>query len=61
MAQWLRTLAALTEDLGLVPSAHMVVYNHLKLQFQGIRCPLLNFVGTMHAGDTHFRSFYVHY
>ena len=26
---WLRTLAALAEDLGSVPSTHMVAYNHL--------------------------------
>lgn len=37
MAQWLRALAALEEDLGLVPSTHMLVFNHLKLQFHGIQ------------------------
>ena len=29
MAQQLRVLAALTEDLDLVPNTHMVVHNHL--------------------------------
>ena len=31
MAQWLRALAALEEDLGLVLSIHMAVHNHLEL------------------------------
>lgn len=30
-AQWIRALAALTEDLGLVRCTHMVVYSHLEL------------------------------
>jgi hypothetical protein len=29
MAQWLRTLAALPEDLSSILSNHMVAYNHL--------------------------------
>jgi hypothetical protein len=29
VAQWLRALFALWEDLGLVPSTHMVANNHL--------------------------------
>jgi hypothetical protein len=29
MAQSLRALAALTEDLSLVPTTHMEVYDHL--------------------------------
>jgi hypothetical protein len=29
MAEWLRALAALPEDLGLIPSTHMVAYNCL--------------------------------
>jgi hypothetical protein len=28
-AQWIRTLAALAEDTGPVPSTHMVAHNHL--------------------------------
>lgn len=33
--QWVRVLAALSEDLGLVPNIHMVAPNHLNLLFQG--------------------------
>jgi hypothetical protein len=29
MAQWLRALASLPEDLGLIPSTHIRVHNHL--------------------------------
>lgn len=29
MAEWIQTLAALTEDPGSVPSTHMVAYNCL--------------------------------
>jgi hypothetical protein len=36
MAQWLRTLAALPEDLSSVASPHVWVHNHLELQLQGI-------------------------
>ena len=36
MAQWLTVQAALTEDLGSIPSTHMAPDNHLYLQFQGI-------------------------
>jgi hypothetical protein len=32
LAQWLKTLAALPEDLGSVPSTHMVT--HMYLQFK---------------------------
>lgn len=28
MAQWLSVLVALTEDLGSIPSTHMVAYDH---------------------------------
>lgn len=38
MAQWLRAVAMLSEDLGLTPSTHMAAHN--LLQFQGIRYPL---------------------
>ena len=31
MAQWLRALAALPEDLGSTPSNHMVAHNCLSL------------------------------
>ena len=39
MAQWLSALVALPEDPGSIPSTHMVTYNYLQLQFQGIRHP----------------------
>ena len=29
MTQWLRVLAALAEDVSLVPSIHRMTYNHL--------------------------------
>ena len=29
MAQWLRALAALSEDPGLIPSIHMVAHDHI--------------------------------
>ena len=34
MAQLLRALVALVEDLSLVPSTYTVVYNHPELKFQ---------------------------
>ena len=37
MALWLRALAALVEDLELIPSTHMVAHNCLQLQLWGIR------------------------
>lgn len=36
MVQWLRTLAALPKDLGLISSIHIVFNSHSELQFQGI-------------------------
>jgi hypothetical protein len=39
-------MTALPEDQDLIPSTHMVAYNHLKLQFQGIWLPLMASVGT---------------
>lgn len=41
VAQWLHALTALAVDLGSVPGAYKVTHNHLQLQFQGIRRPLL--------------------
>ena len=29
MAQWLKVITALTEDLSLVPSTHMAAHSHL--------------------------------
>lgn len=42
LAQWIRELVALVEDLVSIPRTHMLTPNHLQLQFQGIRCPFLN-------------------
>ena len=47
MAQWLRALAPLREDLGSIPSTHMETHNCLLFaQLQGIQCPLLASTGT---------------
>lgn len=40
LAQQLRVPVVLAEDLGFVPSIHMVAHNHLKLQFQVPRNPV---------------------
>lgn len=40
-AQWLRELAALGEDLGLVPSTHMMAHDHPELQLHRIQHALL--------------------
>lgn len=52
MSHWLRELAALVEDPGLVSSTQMVTHNHLQLQLQGIQCPLL-------ASGTHMMHTYM--
>ena len=44
MVQWVRMLAALAEDLSLVPSIYITAHNHMELQ--EIRCPLLAFEGS---------------
>lgn len=41
MAQWLRTVAILSEDPGMLPNFYLVVHKHLELQFQGTQCSLL--------------------
>lgn len=58
VAQWLRAMAALEENLGSIPSTRMATKNYLKLQFQGIWCPLLASLGTActqytDVGETH--------
>lgn len=51
MAQWFRVHIAPSEDQGSIPSTHMVVYNHLQLQFCEIQCFLLTSLSTsIHAG-----------
>ena len=46
-------LRAFAEDLGLVPSNHMVAYKCLEPQVQGIACPLLAFSGTRYEHGTY--------
>lgn len=46
MVQWLRVLAALTEDQASTPSTHMAIYSHLELQAQRIQHPHLASVDT---------------
>lgn len=41
MAQGLRALDAVAEDLVSILSTHMMANNHLQLQFQAIQCPFL--------------------
>lgn len=36
MAQQKRTLTALSEELGLIPSTHLVANNFVQFSFQGI-------------------------
>jgi hypothetical protein len=51
MAQQLRALDILAEDLSLVPSTYMSAHNHFYLHFQAILHPLLASMGTGHAYD----------
>ena len=48
ITQWLRTPAALEEDLGSVSSPYMVHHNHFQLQLQGHRCAFFTSVETAH-------------
>lgn len=48
MVYLIKTLDALVEDLGSVPSTHEMAHNHLLVYFQ-IGCPLLNSAGTRNA------------
>jgi hypothetical protein len=53
LERWLCDLiasAALSEDLGSVPSTHMAAHNHL---FHRIQCLPLASSGTSHAHGTH--------
>ena len=49
MSGWLRALAALAEDPGLVPSTCMAAHNHLYVQFQGDLMPSSCLCGHWHA------------
>lgn len=52
MVPLLGGLAAFSEDLGLITSIHMVTYNPLQMQVQGIQYPIFVSVGTWHACGT---------
>lgn len=45
MAQQLRVLAAVEEDLGSGPRAHVAAHNYLEVQFQGDLIPSSGFCG----------------
>lgn len=47
--QKLRALAALPEDLGLIPGTHRVAHNYLYLQSQVIQQPILASESTAHT------------
>ena len=53
MAQWLRALAALAEDLGSVPRAHIEAHNLPITPFPGDPKPLLITIGARHVYDMH--------
>lgn len=52
MGQQLRTLAALLEDLGSIPSAHMVAHSQLLPTIPGVLMPSPGFCITRHASGT---------
>ena len=52
MAQQLRALAVLKENLGLVPNSHTVAHNQLSIQFQELYPPLLASEGNQATHDT---------
>ena len=58
MSQQLRALAALAEDVGSVPSTHMMVYNHLLLMFQRAQYPILASIGNRlaHSAQTYMQA-----
>lgn len=35
IVEWLRALAVLVEDLGLIPNTHMATHNHLQHRSRG--------------------------
>lgn len=51
--KWLRALPILAENQDLLPTNNMVAQNHLKLQLQGIGCPLLASMDTRHTHVAH--------
>jgi hypothetical protein len=63
MAQWLKTLSVLLEDLGSVPYIDMVAHNHLLSQFQGLALSLRASEGTRHVehGQTCRQNTHTHF
>ena len=53
MAQYLRALVDLAEDLGSIPSMHMVHTSILNSSSRVSDCPLLTSLDTKHASDAH--------
>lgn len=49
-------LAGLTENLDLVPSIYMVIYNHLLIVAPGDLITLLTSEGTRHTHGTHIHA-----
>jgi hypothetical protein len=56
IAQWLRTLAVLAEDPGLIPRTHIVVHCHLKLWFL-----ISTGSGHAHSSHTHMGKRKIHF
>jgi hypothetical protein len=56
MAEWLRALAVLTEDLGPVHNIHMIPHNLPRLQFYMIQHLLLASVSPLSMG---YKDIYV--
>jgi hypothetical protein len=60
MAQCIRILLVLAEDLSSIPSIHKAAHNHPYFQFQGIQPPLLESVVPRHGHDEHASKAFVH-
>lgn len=56
MTPWVGTLATPAEDRGLIPSTHMTIDRHGKLQFQVTRPPLLTSQGTALTRCSYLRA-----
>jgi hypothetical protein len=47
-----KSIDCFSGGLSLVPRTNTVAHNHLKLQFQGMVCPLLTSEGNRHSSGT---------
>lgn len=56
MAQWLRVIPALSEDLSSVPSIYTAAHNSLYLQLQGLQCPFWLLQEPTYIGHTHIQT-----